>query len=147
MFDAELNNFMDVAKRLGFQLEYIDYEAVIQKERDEVRRKRDSKNPRLLALMGPPVPSITAIDDEAPLPPSVTGSYSVVFDEAVKTYKIKDSSSGDFRWYPKHGMKPSIDKSATGITILTDADGGTMIAADLFGAGAIVGGIGWLLGV
>ena len=47
------------------------------------------------------------------------------------------NSSGQFKWYPKRGVKPSIDTTATGITILTDAEGGNMLAADLFGAGAI----------
>ena len=137
MFNSEFSNWIDVAQRLGFQMDYIDYDATIEKEKDE-RNRNSGKTPKLLALMAPPVQS---------LPPSINGSYSAVFDEAVKTYKIKDDSSGDFRWYPKHGMKPSIDVSATGIVILTDSDGDTMIAADLFGAGAIVGGIGWLLGV
>ena len=137
MFNSEFSNWIDVAQQLGFQMDYIDYDMTIEKEKDE-RNRNSGKTPKLLALMAPPVQS---------LPPSINGSYSAVFDEAVKTYRIKDDSSGDFRWYPKHGMKPSIDVSATGIVILTDSDGDIMIAADLFGAGAIVCEIGWLLGV
>ena len=84
MFNSEFSNWIDVAQQLGFQMDYIDYDATIEKEKDE-RNRNSGKTPKLLALMAPPVQS---------LPPSISGSYSAVFDEAVKTYKIKDLTVG-----------------------------------------------------
>ena len=146
MFNPQFDNFMEVAQQLGFEVDFINYDAVVQREKDEVQRKRYGKNPKLLALMPPPARSTTAIADEAPWPlPSITGSYTVEFDEEVKTYKVRDNSSGDCRWYPKRGVKPVIDKTPTGITILTDADGENLIASELFGPVDLAGTIDWLL--
>ena len=87
-------------------------------------------NPKMLALMGPPP------QPKSPLP-SVAGSYSVLFDAANRTYKIRSDTTGDWRWYPKRGRQPLVETTASGITIITDAEGGSMLASDLFGAGAI----------
>ena len=57
------------------------------------------------------------------------------FDASERTYKIRSNTTGDFRWYPKRGRQPLIETTPTGITIITDVEGGNMLASDLFGAG------------
>ena len=109
---------------------------MVQKEKLEKDQKKEKKilNPtKMLALMGPPPPSRP---NPSPLPP-VAGSYSVLFEAALRTYTIQNNKTGDWRWYPKRGRQPLIETTATGITIITDAEGGSMLASDLFGAGAI----------
>ena len=79
MFTPGFSNYFEVAQRLGFQMEWLDYEAAIQREKDEARRKKETKYPRpLLALTytpHQPQPNVEAVLD---------GGYTVEFDESVR---------------------------------------------------------------